>query len=86
MENLRERSPPVLVVEGKEAASITISASEALTNAATFLLRVLILALARRSLPDGFLRPASGVGDIVAAVAVKHPSLLSLGLLRQSKV
>ncbi len=55
------------------AASSTTSA-EAPRNASIFPLRALISALSRRSAPEGFLR--SGAGDAVAAVSVKHWSLL----------
>ena len=62
------------------AASSTVSA-EALRNAAISLLGVVIPAPAGRNPHENFFRPAVGVGDVVAAVAVKHPSLLSLGLV-----
>jgi hypothetical protein len=62
------------------AASSTVSA-EAHRNAAISLLGVVIPASARRNPHETFFRPAVGVGDVVAAVAVKHPSLLSLGLV-----
>ena len=43
-----------------------------------FLLRSVIPTLTPGSSPKSFLRPAAGIGYKVAAVAVKHPSLLSL--------
>jgi hypothetical protein len=58
------------------ATSSTVSA-EALTKAAISLLGMIIPAPARRSPHEGFFRPAVGVGDIVAAVAVKHLLLLT---------
>jgi hypothetical protein len=53
------------------AASSTVSA-EALRNAAISLLGVVISAPARRNPHENIFRPAVGVGDMVAAVAVKH--------------
>jgi hypothetical protein len=44
-----------------------------------FLLRLVILTPTPVSPPEVFLRPAVDVGYPVAAVGVKHPSLLSLG-------
>jgi len=44
-----------------------------------FVLRLVIPTPTPRNLPKGFLRPAVGVGYTIAAVAVNHPSLLSLG-------
>ena len=73
------RSPvPSRTYSGHDAASSTTRA-KALRSAAVVLLRVFIPTSTPVSLPEGSLRPAAHVAYPVAAVGVKHPSLLSLG-------